>query len=317
MITVVVVTYNHEKYIAECLDSILSQKIDEPLQILVGDDQSTDSTASIVKAYSYKYPNQVFPIIRRKNMGSTKNLLELVNRADGEYIAFCDGDDYWSDTYKLEKQLKLLNVDKKCSGCVSHVGIVDENGQRNISQTVNWLREQPKYTLAMYEGFDIPGHLSSLVVKNNGFINKAYNEGLFVDPLIADRYIFLAALVEGHIRCCEEELSVYRFIRGKIKVNAMSQIYRAKKSWVMNDLTNILELQKWLLVNHSIKKKFVKYKSQLIVTLLFQKLKGYNISFYDFFKHCDYKFVVILRLPLSVVERIIYKCKFLFGNQMR
>lgn len=107
-LTVICVTYNHEKYIAKALDSFISQQADFPFQVLVGDDASTDKTAYIIADYAQKYPGIIKPVFRQRNIGAGKNSVDLYNRANTEFVAICDGDDYWTDTRKLQKQVDFL-----------------------------------------------------------------------------------------------------------------------------------------------------------------------------------------------------------------
>lgn len=111
MIGVCIVTYNEEKYIARCIESVLSQKCTEPFRIYIGEDCSTDKTLDICKKLVAKNPSVISLIIRNKNYGLVKNTIELLRQIESEgceYIAILDGDDYWIDDYKLEKQVSFL-----------------------------------------------------------------------------------------------------------------------------------------------------------------------------------------------------------------
>ena len=103
-------TYNHETYIAQAIDGFLMQKTTFPFEILIHDDASTDKTASIVKDYEKKYPNLIKPIYQTKNQFSKGQNASQINcmRAQGKYIAICEGDDYWTDPLKLQRQINLL-----------------------------------------------------------------------------------------------------------------------------------------------------------------------------------------------------------------
>ena len=111
LVSVVVITYNHEPYIKECLDGIISQKTDFPIEILVNDDCSTDNTANIIKEYENKYP-MFFRCIYQSENQYSKNVNPwsdiLFPIAKGRYIALCEGDDYWVDPYKLQTQVDFM-----------------------------------------------------------------------------------------------------------------------------------------------------------------------------------------------------------------
>lgn len=130
VVTVVTVTYNHENYLEKCLGSLISQITDFRYQILVGDDCSTDRTTEIVREFAKKYPDKIVPIIREKNVGSMRNFGELCMRAmkESEFIAFCDGDDYWIDDYKLQKQVDYLRENPKLAGCFCNAKMLIPEG---------------------------------------------------------------------------------------------------------------------------------------------------------------------------------------------
>jgi len=106
-------TYNHKNYINDAIEGFLMQKTTFPIEILINDDTSTDGTAAIVKKYETKYPGIIKPIYQRENQYSQGRAISTVYqfpRARGKYIAFCEGDDYWTDPYKLQKQVDFLEA---------------------------------------------------------------------------------------------------------------------------------------------------------------------------------------------------------------
>lgn len=120
MLTVIITAYNHEKYIRNAMDSILSQKTDFGYEILVHDDVSTDKTVDIIKEYEKKYPSIVKGIYETENQfskGSLNRILFDLKR-EGKYFAFLDGDDYWNDNEKLQKQVEFLEMHEEYSMCM-------------------------------------------------------------------------------------------------------------------------------------------------------------------------------------------------------
>jgi len=124
MVTVVCITYGHEEYIAEALDSFLMQKTNFKFKIFVGEDCGPDRTAEIVKEYAKKYPDIIVPFLREKNMGAQHNLIDLCQRATSPYIAFCEGDDYWIDENKLQKQVEYMEENSEMRFCFHNIEIV-------------------------------------------------------------------------------------------------------------------------------------------------------------------------------------------------
>lgn len=110
-VSIICPAYNHEKYIAQTLDGFLMQKTDFPIEILINDDASTDSTASIIRDYAKRFPDKVFPVLQTANQYSRGINVEqtfLIPKCRYSYTAMCDGDDYWTDENKLRIQVDAL-----------------------------------------------------------------------------------------------------------------------------------------------------------------------------------------------------------------
>ncbi len=134
MVSICCLAYNHEKYIRQCLDSLLMQKCDFRFEILVNDDASKDRTPEIIKEYELRFPEIVKPIYQKENQFSVLgcnyiNNVINVPRARGKYIACCEGDDFWTDPYKLQKQYESLEKNRNCFMCIHSVESVTEDGK--------------------------------------------------------------------------------------------------------------------------------------------------------------------------------------------
>ena len=104
-------TYNHVHFIRQCLDGFVMQKTKFPFEVLIHDDASTDGTQDIIREYEAKYPDIIKPIYQKENQYSKGVRVSLVynySRVRGKYVALCEGDDYWTDPYKLQKQVDFL-----------------------------------------------------------------------------------------------------------------------------------------------------------------------------------------------------------------
>ena len=126
-VTVVCITYGHEEYIRQALDSFLMQKTTFPYQIFVGEDKGPDKTADIVREYAQKYPDKIVAFLREENMGAQRNLIDMCQKANSPYIAFCEGDDFWIDEYKLQKQFDLMESHPEYRACVHATEILAED----------------------------------------------------------------------------------------------------------------------------------------------------------------------------------------------
>lgn len=129
LVSISCITYNHELYIRDSLEGMLMQQCDFDFEILIHDDASTDNTQKIIKEYQEKYPNIIKPIFQKENQYSKGkrgfNATYNFTRAKGKYIAICEGDDYWTDPLKLQKQVDFLEANNEFSFCAHYVNAVD------------------------------------------------------------------------------------------------------------------------------------------------------------------------------------------------
>ena len=125
---IVCITYNQGLFIRQALNSFLMQKTNFPFEVIIGDDCSTDSTPRIIKEYSKKYPEIIKPILREENIGATQNFVDTLSRAKTKYLAICEGDDYWTDPLKLQKQVDFLESHPDYSICFHPVEVKWEDG---------------------------------------------------------------------------------------------------------------------------------------------------------------------------------------------
>ena len=117
MVSVCMITYNHEEYISRAIDGVLAQQTDFSIELVIGEDCSTDKTASIISGYVERYPALINTVFRKVNMGALPNFLDTLKLCTGRYIAVCEGDDYWIDSLKLQKQVDFLEQNPDYSLC--------------------------------------------------------------------------------------------------------------------------------------------------------------------------------------------------------
>jgi glycosyltransferase involved in cell wall biosynthesis len=126
LVSICMITYNHEKYIAEAIDKILMQKLNADYEIVISEDCSTDKTRVIALDYKNRYPDKVKLLLRANNIGMIQNFADTLKACSGKYIAVCEGDDYWTDPYKLQKQVDFLEAHPDYSMTAHRVAIFDE-----------------------------------------------------------------------------------------------------------------------------------------------------------------------------------------------
>jgi glycosyltransferase involved in cell wall biosynthesis len=137
-VSVSIITYNHEPFIAQALDGVLMQQTDFPFEIVVGEDFSTDGTREIVHAYADRYPDRLKTVLPDRNLGNggKQILAETFARCDGEYIARMDGDDYWSDPHKLQRQVDFLEAHPECAMCYHDVMVVYDDSSKSSHRLI-------------------------------------------------------------------------------------------------------------------------------------------------------------------------------------
>ena len=132
LVSVICLTYNHEKYIRRCLEGLLKQKTGFDYEVIVHDDASTDATPDLVREYAEKAPDIIKPILQKENRFSRGlSIIEpvILPVLRGKYVAMCEGDDYWTDPLKLEKQVRALADHPDCRLCLHLVDNVTEQGE--------------------------------------------------------------------------------------------------------------------------------------------------------------------------------------------
>lgn len=127
-VSICCITYKQELYIAQAIDSFLMQMTTFPFEIIVGEDCGGDDTLAILAAYQARYPNLIKVIASEKNIGANSNFLKILNIAQGDYIAVCEGDDYWVDESKLQKQVSSLEQNIQSDICFTAAKTLDIHG---------------------------------------------------------------------------------------------------------------------------------------------------------------------------------------------
>jgi len=128
LVTVCVITYNHNKFIKSALESILEQRTSFWWNIIIADDFSTDGTTEIIKEFASQYPDKIKLILQNHNVGLNKNFIDLFGAAQSKYVAFLDGDDVWSDPIRLEKQFHFLENNPEYAMVYGKHTLMDEAG---------------------------------------------------------------------------------------------------------------------------------------------------------------------------------------------
>lgn len=128
-VSVLILTYNQENFIAQAIDSALMQQVDFDYEIVIGEDCSADRTREIVRQYAENYPDKINPLFQPQNLNKG-NFVATFKACQGQYIALLDGDDYWTSPHKLQKQVDFLDNHPECAMCFHNVTLFYEDGSR-------------------------------------------------------------------------------------------------------------------------------------------------------------------------------------------
>jgi glycosyltransferase involved in cell wall biosynthesis len=216
-VTVLVMTYNHIRFIERALASVLQQRTDFPYEVLISEDCSTDGTRELVIAYQQKYPDRIRLLLSEKNLHSNAVVARGIDAAQGRYTALLDGDDYWTCEDKLQKQADFLDRHPQCSICFHNAVVVHEDGSR---PPWNWVPVHQKAFSGiadMWLGNFIP---TCSTMYRNGLFGKVpdwYSRHYITATLfITDWPLHLLHAEHGQIGYIDAVMGTYRYHAGGI-----------------------------------------------------------------------------------------------------
>lgn len=312
-VSVCVVTYNQEAYIAECLDSLVSQKTDFKFEIIVGEDCSTDNTREIIKQYAEKYPHLIVPLFYEKNVGAVENVKRVYKKAQGKYIAHMDGDDMGLPG-KLQKQFDIMEKNPQAIIC-SHnmLEILDDN----ILKKTYWNYPKGEYTI-----LDLIRKLPFFAHSSKMFRVTDNKELYYIldNPHVLDIELHVYQASKGSIMHLEGNLGCYRKNVG-ISADKNNELN-------YNSMRRVHALYENLLIKYPEMKREIKrsYASSLLSdayrSAVFEsdgkKMKEYTISSvkHDFFSTKQFLMILLSFSPKvgSAAIRYRYKLKSIKKN---
>ncbi len=197
------ITYNHEKFISDAINGVLQQKTDFPVQLIIGEDCSTDNTRLICQDYVTRHPEKIVLTSNEVNLGMSKNFNQTLNLCTSRYIALCDGDDYWTDPLKLVRQIEYL---EKNSGCVATFHNVNAN-ENNRLIGLGYLANPGDFDIGnLFRGCNMIS--CTLVFRNTGPFPD--------DLVINDTTLGLFLLENGHAHYVDRIMAEYRIHVGGV-----------------------------------------------------------------------------------------------------
>lgn len=208
MVSIRCLVYNHEPYIRQCLDGFVMQKTNFRFEAIVHDDASTDNSADIIREYAEKYPDIIKPVFEKENVYS-KDRVRLKKIMDdlcskGKYMAICEGDDFWTDPYKLQKQVDYMEAHPDCSLCFTAATIIYEKGVIE-----NYKLPFEEQTTRDFYGTELA---KKWVVATASILHINDMQDYPYDPrfIYGDFPLILYMQQKGYIHCIGEKMVTYR-----------------------------------------------------------------------------------------------------------
>lgn len=281
LVSVLVITYNHSEYLAQALDSILAQETNFKIEVVIGEDCSSDNTRDICKRYKDKYPDIVKLLLNDTNLGMTSNFLNTLKNCKGKYVAICEGDDYWTDPYKLQKQVDFLEANEDCSMCFHRATIIDQRKE------IDEYREQALYDKEQIE-LDLWKILTSYGIPTASIVFRNIFREREIPSLMSQVASGDMALVSilnryGKIIGLNENMSVYRLSGKGVSVSHKEfeiieqrlKLYRLLNQYYGDDYTEIFNKAKMYIINKHLPKNYHQYLTSFKRKTLFKiLLKG-------------------------------------------
>lgn len=279
LVSVTMLTYNHEKYIRQALDSILMQEVNFDYEIIVSDDASTDKTQEIIREYQEKNPGKIKAVLRDKNVGATRNSYGVKMMVKSKYIAVLDGDDFWISKDKLQKQVDLLESNPDIIGCACKFLKVDEDGLPIKSRYPSNRYCDKRFTMSDFiKGRMNPLFNSSSRVYRNIYHNSDRDFTVFykAHSLIGDGTTMSILLDLGDFYVYSEQMAAYRMRRAAEAGNAVTIMAKNPMDYTKSHLEYAKTLEEYF--NH--KYNFIFMKNMAIDFSLknYKRLSGEDKS---------------------------------------
>jgi glycosyltransferase involved in cell wall biosynthesis len=260
MVSIFCMVYNHEPFLRRCLEGFTMQKCNFSFQVVIGEDCSTDNSRNIILEFYAKYPKLFKLLLHPKNIGARQNQKAIFDNCDGKYIAMCEGDDYWTNPFKLQKQVDFLERNQDyimtCHG-------IDELRDNVIHKADwRWNKNRNKYKLQDYL-YQLFFHTSSVVYRNIELPEYISSPKI----LNGDIAIFSYILTKGNLFYFNDVMSVYRMHDGGISNSSLhridSKVYMSKMFIFenINKVTNF-KFSKLIYLNFKIEKEIMLMRSR-------------------------------------------------------
>jgi glycosyltransferase involved in cell wall biosynthesis len=201
------ITYNHEAYIEKAIRSVMMQKADFKFQLVIGEDCSLDGTNKICQKLHSEFGDKIKLLPSQKNIGMMPNFIRTLMSCDQKYIAICDGDDYWTDPYKLQKQVDFLEGNSEYSICAHNTVMYAENTKEFIETPMS---DQDHSLNQFILGTIIGRSASSIVFRMDEWVKNKIGSDDFLNGAGGDWMLTIILLQRGKMKYFGEAMGIYR-----------------------------------------------------------------------------------------------------------
>ena len=308
-ISVIIPTKNQKEYIGRCLDSVLAQKGPFELEVLVGDDHSDDTTAEVVKKYAAT-DSRIRLFVWESSYGATRNVYELCCKMSGDYFAYLEGDDYWLDENKLQKQLDFLEKNPHYVACFHDICLIDEQGTP-LNKKLAWITRKRTVTYRNFDGYHLPGHSSTWLRRNCYPEHAEMLRSIYqVHPQIGDRTAALCFLSIGKFGRIKNTLSCYRYVRAEKAQNNTSQFFPVGGNSVLIEKELLDKLQALSIslgrTKDFMQRRYVLFAKALVFAIINPSVEN-KTTLKTIFQSCKYKLFAILEMPFILLHLVYLK----------
>jgi glycosyltransferase involved in cell wall biosynthesis len=213
VVSVLMLAYNHSSYLAEAIEGVLQQRTSFPIELLIGEDHSPDSTREIATRFQCEHPNLIRIITSDQNVGMHANFRRIFEASRGEFVACCEGDDYWTSATKLERQVEVLRARPDVTAVYTDFAVSDFGGGRwSVRPTSALSGTHFEKLRGDLRGKAVAGALRTLTsVYRSSVVSRLYSRELpLADYPFLDGFLVLEAIVGGNVECLEGVSAVYR-----------------------------------------------------------------------------------------------------------
>jgi glycosyltransferase involved in cell wall biosynthesis len=290
LVSVFCATYNHGKYIGKAIEGFLMQKTNFNVEIIICEDKSTDNTASVIASYEKKAPGKLKVFYHTENLYSQKIdffKTEFLTTARGKYYAFCEGDDYWTDPLKLQKQVDVLEQNQDCSFAFHNTMTVFENGEQAPLLTMHPLyKNKTRLSTDLLIDFDYNISTASMLMRSDALL-QCLRDGYETN----EKALQLWLSTKGDIIYLNDTMSVYRLNDQSVSYNTskfrstkvMMAIYNSFNTYSDGAYATTIRKRKTQLVNEYLYNRIMNERGRIYVLLqpvllgqlIFYKIRKY------------------------------------------